>query len=496
MSITNSELGCNFCEYVSKSTSDLKTHDQLVHKLPLVDVKAAYDLSCNLCNYVCHLNIQLKNHIKLKHSSEGQFPCDKCNYVTYSLEDSKHHSITDHNSEVIEPEIDKHDFDTLSKQVQSLEKTVKSMKTDIDKNFSKIESLLGIGMDKIISDSTEKYETLTELINKVKGKVNHVGRKIIATAEIPDHSQTNDKPPTETRVTGSTPTASMSSNLPNSTMSSSPNVKDPPLVSSSNVVFPSTENSSCPTAAINQGESTPFLRQPKVLYVTDKVGSVANMRLVEKYSSSRINTKITSGSDPHRRHVVFSNLDFPGREQYEYVAMSAPSDDISNLKVDNVTRTDLEQQVTDSCRNTLIIAQEAIEKHVKLKKVIIMEHPPRFDEQIRSEMAEFANRTFESLIGNLVPSLQSKIVLGKHTLHCFSVGKTFESRYRNTLFNQIDGLHFMGPLGSRDYSNSLTDIIVNATKHNINGPNTSETCEQPNIELRNRFASLSQGNLI
>ena len=116
VSITNSELGCNFCEYVSKSTSDLKTHDQIVHKLPLVDIKAAYNLSCNLCNYVCRLNIQLK------HSSEGQFPCDKCNSVTYSLEASKHHSITDHNSEVIEPEIDKHDFDTLSKQVQSLEK--------------------------------------------------------------------------------------------------------------------------------------------------------------------------------------------------------------------------------------------------------------------------------------------------------------------------------------------------------------------------------------
>ena len=78
---------------------------------------------------------------------------------------------------------------------------------------------------------------------------------------------------------------------------------------------------------------TNYLKQSKVLYVADSVGHSANLQQVE----------------------------------------------------------DAEQKVINSCRNIVDLAGEALEENKNFNNVVIMEHPPRFDANSRTQLAWFAN---------------------------------------------------------------------------------------------------------
>ena len=98
-------------------------------------------------------------------------------------------------------------------------------------------------------------------------------------------------------------------------------------------------------------------------------------------------------------------------------------------------------------------------------------------------MAIFANKTLWKLI---VDSKSDKIELGKHTLKCYGIGKTFEARYRNPITKQLDGLHFFGPLGSKAFSESLIDILVTSSQKSLNMPPSKPEAEPlilPNIQV-------------
>ena len=146
----------------------------------------------------------------------------------------------------------------------------------------------------------------------------------------------------------------------------------------------------------------------------------------------------------------------------------------------------------DSCIKVLNIAKKSLSENKNLKKVVVLEHPPRFDSNIKGEMASLANTTFKELIENL--KHEHKIELGMHSLKCYGVGKTYDARYRNSLIKQVDGLHFLGPCGSRDYSESLVRILVKALKTKAADFPLSANTYVSNIPVRNRFDVLSQGN--
>ena len=52
---------------------------------------------------------------------------------------------------------------------------------------------------------------------------------------------------------------------------------------------------------------------------------------------------------------------------------------------------DLEEKAIESSRNIFKLAEEALTVNKNLKTVVIMEHPPRFDDKIKSKLAELAN---------------------------------------------------------------------------------------------------------
>ena len=319
--------------------------------------------------------------------------------------------------------------------------------------------------------NTEKYDRLSAVITSVKGKVNHVGRRILENSNIQTNQtqnqskQSNDnlKKTVTTQTDFSTPSPVKSSD------SSSVHL-DPVKV-----------------------HKTPFMMQPKVLYVSDSVGSSANMRLVEKFSKTRVRSLKVSGSEEELQQTVESNLEFPGREAYDILAISAPTDDITKLNLHQSSRTDIKQQVHNSCLKVFNVAKYALSNHNDLKKVILLNHPPRFDNKVKSEMALYANETMNKLVEE---SQLKNLVIGSHNLACIGIGKTFDARYKDSLSKRVDGIHFFGPLGTKHYSESLTNILADAAKYVNTNVYSTDTKIDSNIPVENRYEILDSGNFL
>ena len=215
------------------------------------------------------------------------------------------------------------------------------------------------------------------------------------------------------------------------------------------------------------------------------------MRLVEKFSRARVRTVQFSSSGEDLENVVQKNLVCPGREKYDILTIAAPTVDITNLKINNCSSVELEKKVTESCNNVIVVAKNALKEHKDLKRVIILDHPPRFDEKVKTEMAIFANNIFNSVIQSLPKNIN--IAFGKHNLSSYGVGKTYDSRYKSTCLNRTDGLHFVGPSGMKDYSSSLINILTTALRTSGNTHSPVSDSISP-IQVSNRFDCLNQGN--
>ena len=109
-----------------------------------------------------------------------------------------------------------------------------------------------------------------------------------------------------------------------------------------------------------------------------------------------------------------------------------------------------------------------------------------------SEMAIFANKTLHKMIEE--SKCDYNIDFGLLNLKCQGVGKTFDARYRNSIAKKVDGLHFFGPRGMKDYSESLVNILIESLKKPKSSVSSFNLEIDPSIPTMNRFESLSQGN--
>ena len=247
---------------------------------------------------------------------------------------------------------------------------------------------------------------------------------------------------------------------------------------------------------------------PRVLYVADDIGHDVNLDTVEKSQKCRISSAhaYTSVYAPTRfpaknfHDVVYSNL--KRRDNYEVLVMSAPTEDITN----SVSRA----EVIDSCKNMIHIAEKSLKENKHLKKVVIMEHHPRFDSKHYEKQVIVANETIEKLVSR--STLKDRIMIGRHSLFSYGIGKTHMKRYQNQTTGRYDGLHLFGPTGIEEYTQSVESIFFLAlseasdvpveTKDDlssewktVSGRTRIQTeSDQVQITTTNRFSSLGQGN--
>ena len=116
------------------------------------------------------------------------------------------------------------------------------------------------------------------------------------------------------------------------------------------------------------------------------------MREIENFGNLRIRTAraYTSVHDTKARwpecnfsNIVNHSLENSGNEKFDILIMSAPTVDISNLNTANLSSTDsskpFQQRAVTSAQNMFKLAEKSLEQNPSLTKIILMEHPPRFD---------------------------------------------------------------------------------------------------------------------
>ena len=140
--------------------------------------------------------------------------------------------------------------------------------------------------------------------------------------------------------------------------------------------------------------------------------------------------------------------------------------DITNLDTTNLAPKDstavYQQDVIVSSQNMFSLAQASLEENPSLSKVIIMEHPPRFDikdvdpTSLKHNLVKLANSTLNQLWLN--SHLKDKIFIGHHSLESYGVGASHLARYKSQA-GRYDGVHFYGAAGCADYSSSVINIF-------------------------------------
>ncbi len=80
---------CTQCDYVAKTTSNLKSHEKFKHS----DAKP---FKCLNCDHVAQTNADLRKHEKRKHSDAKPFKCSTCTYAGKTTSDLKMHERKKH----------------------------------------------------------------------------------------------------------------------------------------------------------------------------------------------------------------------------------------------------------------------------------------------------------------------------------------------------------------------------------------------------------------
>ena len=145
--------------------------------------------------------------------------------------------------------------------------------------------------------------------------------------------------------------------------------------------------------------------------------------------------------------VVKNSIQNPGRECADILIMSAPTVDITNMDTAKLKPGDKTDAFQDkailSSQNMFNIAEKALKMKPSLSKVIIMEHPPRFDTtdvdpiSVKCNLARLANATLGGLWLN--SPLKDKIIIGRHSLESSGAGAAHFNRYQNKNTGKYDG---------------------------------------------------------
>ena len=243
-----------------------------------------------------------------------------------------------------------------------------------------------------------------------------------------------------------------------------PTSKDIPVSKSTQKIKNPAPSNTPRTTSSSSSPKSAFLSKPKVLYIADSVGHTASMQNLEFFQGCRIKTaraysSILDNEAKWPKHnfadVAKHALKKPGRDQVDVLVMSAPTVDISNLdttKVQQMDKTDIfQQKATLSSKNMFTIAETTLKQNSSITKVIIMEHPPRFDTfdvdptSLKANLARIANAALGLLW--LSSPLKDKIFIGRHSLENSGTGAVHSARYQNQYTGHYDGVHLYGPTG-------------------------------------------------
>ena len=348
----------------------------------------------------------------------------------------------------------------IAEQNLEIMEEVITFKKDVKASFAKLTGDIKEvfnDLDKVTNVKDEETKnSLDEIKVKIHNLEKHAGifentKRIPVSVPPPIPSPSNSVPPAPSVIT------------------SSPSLSTPPPVSMKSTSQTTESNK------MFANTKTKFLNKPKVLYIGDSVAHNNDFRNLERATKTRICTKRAYSSvKDGRARLPFKNFADVTREalsetnhgdDFTTLILSAPSDDITNIDISEAKSDDditwFEQDVHQSCQNMFSIAQTALKSHPKMKKIIILEHAPRFDCKdidplsLKSKLARFANKTFQELW--LASPHKKSIQIGKLNMECSD--DLVEARYRDEINGRFDGVHMYGVFGKRAFTRNLIRVI-------------------------------------
>ena len=210
----------------------------------------------------------------------------------------------------------------------------------------------------------------------------------------------------------------------------------------------------------------------------DSLAHSANFSNIEEVTKSRVKTtkayssiRDTNARYPNKNFADVTSAALVNTQEdddFSFLVLSAPTVDISNMDTSKLRPNDnievYKEKALSSCQNMFGVAQAALTRHPQLKKIVIMEHAPRYDTNavdptgLKPKLSKYANSSFQQLWHS--SALKNRIVIGKHNLECG--GDQLEGRYRDDWSGRYDGVHFYGRKGRNAYSSSLCQIVKSA----------------------------------
>ena len=441
---------CHKCEFVAADRIELYQHNQSKHQEVRVEISSLSIISCHQCEYKCKLNMQMHQHIKRNHLPEGKkYKCNSCNFESDFLVKMYEHKLANH------PEIPI-DFNPKTTSVKDMAlNLIAEQNIEIMEEILHLKEGLKLAFEQLSDEIRGKFEIFESDSNRKD--------EAIKSAFFSMNTQIVNLEKTTAGALNS-----ISSSRPKSSQATTP---PPPPATWTSGLGPA-----APARPVrSKRKRSVYLQKPKVLFIGDSVGHNANFASLEKGSKSRIKTvkAYSSVEDSNARwpDKNFSDvtpaalINTPEYDAFSHLILSAPTVDISNLNTAKLTENDsiegFKQKMIASCHNMFCVAQNAIIKHPELKKVVIMEHGPRYDEKnvdpigLKSKLAKFANSTFHQMWHT--SDMKNRIVVGKHTLDC--AGNQIASRYKDDWTGRYDGVHMYGRHGMLAYTGSVMEII-------------------------------------
>ena len=507
-------FSCEVCDINFSDPGNLNQHKQAYHMSVQVNI-ATEDTNCivcDLCKYSCKYNIQLRKHMKTVHGIEQKYNCKGCNYKTDYVANTWVHMLRKHPDQSVEFEREQSDSDIILKLVADQNAEIINKINDLGGAFEKLVDIVNT----VKTESDDKCQILADGIMKINTKLSKF--KVKRETPKPDDKVKDSNPVEEKKMpTPKSYAAVTASSLPPPVKISAP----PPKTTLT------TTRDSLPMTRPKQNYN--YLSKPKLLYVGDSLGHSASLRKIEEFQNCRIQSARAYSSvydkdarwpEQNFSDVVKHALQKSERDCPDILLMSAPTVDISNLNTQNLSPSQhtetFKEKAIKSSQNMFAIAERALETSPNLSKVIIMEHPPRFDTpymdptSLKPNLARLANATLGGMWIN--SPLKDRIVIGQHSLESSGSGAAHFERYQGR-GGKYDGVHLYGKTGSRDYTNSVMTILSMAVprypgpEYGTARPDVDDhsSCPQAQyqrrmknsqylVETRNRFDLLNQGN--
>ena len=167
-------------------------------------------------------------------------------------------------------------------------------------------------------------------------------------------------------------------------------------------------------------------------------------------------------------------------KKYSNLIVLTPLNNIKNIE--DMPKDQQDKMTVHTPLETLLIVEKALEDNPTLKKTVIIELPPRTDNDRLSELTEFSNFVLREAADK--SKYRNKISIGSlDTMYDYTERDIFGSPN----YHKYDGIHMYGKLGRKVFSNCVLAALESA---GLTSTEPESSASSP-ISTSNRFSALS-----